>query len=116
MKIFLILLSLILMFSCTQNSSQKIDNSPKPVVQISPISNQITEINPLPTDETVALVEIKIPAFPTPEKTEDFLRKKNTIRLKKFGLYDLKNNRFQKMIWKLEFGKSAICLCEYTKI
>lgn len=98
MKIFLISLSFILMLSCTQNSSQKIDDLPKPVVEISPISNQTAESNPFPTKETVVLVDIKIPAFPTPEKisAEDFSRKENTIRLKKFGLYDLEKQRISK--------------------
>ena len=84
------------MFSCAHNSSQKTNDSPKPVVQISPISNQTAESNPFPTKETVALVEVKIPAFPTPEKMEDLLRKEKTMRLRKFGLYDLEKQQISK--------------------
>ncbi|HLM59868.1 MAG TPA: hypothetical protein VK308_03590 [Pyrinomonadaceae bacterium] len=98
MKIFLISLSLVLMISCTQNSSQNIENLPQPVAQISPVSNQTVENNTLSVNETVAFVSIKLPTFPTPEKvnTEDCLKKENTIRLKKFGLYDLEKQQISK--------------------
>ncbi len=98
MKIFLILLSLILTFSCAQNSSQKIDDLSEPVAQIPPISNQTAESSPFPTKGLVAVVDTKIPAFPTPEKIsiEDLLKKENTIRLRKFGLYDLEKQQISK--------------------
>ncbi len=95
MKIFLILLALILSVSCSQNSSQKIDDSLKPVVEISPVSNQTAESNPSLPDEIVAVVPVKVPDFPTPEKidTKDVLRKESRMLAKKFGLYDLEKQQ-----------------------
>ncbi len=107
MKTFLILFSLILSASCSQYSSPKTDNSQKPAVEISPISNQTAENNPVPANEVVSLVPVKIPAFPTPEKVtvKGFLRNECPNCLKEFGLFDLENNRLQKTIWKSESGK-----------
>ena len=108
MKIFLILLTIILIISCAENPTLKTDNSSKPVIGISPISNQIIESNPFPVSEIIVTSRVKIPAFPTPEKIsmEDFLRKENRNRLSKFGLYDLETKQIPKddieiRIWQI---------------
>lgn len=86
----------------------KTDNLSKPVVEISPISNQAVESNPFPANEITATSLVKIPAFPTPEKIskEDFLRQENRNRLSKFGLYDLETKQIPKddieiRIWQI---------------
>jgi hypothetical protein len=95
MKIFLVLFSLILLTFCSRNPPQKIDNSLQPVIEISPVFNQTAESNLSLPDEVVALNNKKIPAFPTflEVDMEKLLRKENTNRLKKFGLYDLKRQQ-----------------------
>ncbi len=86
------------MISCTQTLPPKNTYSSIPVVEISPISNQTAESNPSLPDEIVAVVPVKVPDFPTPEKVnmEDILRKENTHRLKEFGLYDLEKQQIAK--------------------
>ena len=86
--------------SCTQNSSQKINDSPKPAITISPISNQTVESNSFPMQGTVGSVDVKLNPFQNPEQEkisrEDWRRKENAIRLKKFGLYDLEKQWISK--------------------
>lgn len=110
MKIFLILLTLILMISCAQNPSSKNTDSSIPVVQIPPISNQTAESNPsLPdSNKIIAVVPVKLPAFSAPEKvsSEDFLRKEKLNLLKTFGLYDLEKQQLAKddleiRVWRI---------------
>lgn len=99
MKNFPILLILILMISCTQTSPPENINSPITVVEIPPISNQTAESNmslPALPDKIVAVVPVKIPAFPTPESVEDLSRKEKLNRLKTFGLYDLEKRQLVK--------------------
>jgi hypothetical protein len=98
MKIFSILLTLVLMISCTGNSSVNTDNFSQPVVEVFPISNQTAENNPFPVNEIIAINRTKILIFPTPEKIsmEEFLRKENRSRLSRFGLYNLETRRVSK--------------------
>jgi hypothetical protein len=108
MKTFLILFSLILSASCSQYSSPKTDDALKPVVEISPISNQTAENNPIPANEIVALVPVKVPALLTPEKVtvKGFLRNECPNCLKGFGLYDLEKQPIAKgdleiRVWRI---------------
>jgi hypothetical protein len=47
-------------------------------------------------DKVVAVVPVKVPAFPTPESMEDLSRKEKLNRLKEFKLYDLEKQQFAK--------------------
>ena len=94
--------------SCAQNSPQKVDDSSKPVVEISPISNSAAENNPFSTNEIIAANRVKILPPPSPslfmtpkedwkEKDwKDFWRKENVKYFKKFGFYDLKERQIAK--------------------
>lgn len=101
MKNFPILLIAALIISCSRTLPTKNTDSSIPVVEIPPISNQTAESNlslPALPDEVVAVIPVKVPAFPTPEKVnkEDFLRKEKLTRLKEFGLYDLEKRQLTK--------------------
>ena len=73
-------------------------NSPKPVDQISLVSNQRAESNSAPANEITAVNRVKISAFPTPKKesARNLLEKVNPRELKKFGLYDLEKQQISK--------------------
>jgi len=108
MKTLPILLTLILMISCAQTLPPKNTDSSIPVVEISPISNQTAESNPSLPDEIVAVLPVKVPAFPTPDEvsTEDFWRKDKSSYLRKFGLYDLEQqqiikNDLEVRVWQI---------------
>jgi hypothetical protein len=98
MKTLPILLTLILMISCTRTLPSQNKDSSIPIVKIPPISNQTAESNPSLPDEIVAVVSVKAPAFSAPEKVsmEDLSGKEKLNRLKKIGLYDLEKQQIAK--------------------